>query len=110
MTILDLLAYLDRRGVILTADGDRLRIEAPAGAVTPAMRAALAERKGEILAALAEAAQPKPAPSEIVRIPLDSLADYLAAHGLRVVGGTPYFGGARRPMLYLAETAQEVAA
>ncbi len=113
-TIADLLAHLAARGVTVEARGDKLRIDAPVGALTPAARAALAERKAEVLAHLAGAAQPTPtptpAPPEIVRIPLSDLSDYLAEHGLCVVGGTRHFGGAAfRPVLYLAETtAQEV--
>jgi hypothetical protein len=111
--VTDLLAHLSRRGVTLTAAGDHLRVEAPTGAVTPAMRATLAERKGEIMAHLTGNAQPEPPPSEIVRIPLTldcPPSAWAAARGLRIVGGTPHYGGVFRPMLYLAETAQEVAA
>lgn len=36
-------------GVILTVDGDRLRFRAPAGALTPALRTALADVKPDII-------------------------------------------------------------
>lgn len=111
-----LLAELDARGVILAAHGDKLRIDAPRGALTPGLRARLAASKQALLAYLA----PEPAaPPEIVRIPLGfgpwapehqgaDLHDHLAAAGLRVVGGTPRYGGAAcRPMLYLAESADK---
>lgn len=99
-----LLAELDARGVILAAHGDKLRIDAPRGALTPDLRARLAASKQALLAYLA----PEPAaPPEIVRIPLDGLTEYLAEHDLRVVGGTPHFGRPFRPMLFLAETTEE---
>lgn len=97
-----LLADLSAAGVILTAAGDKLRIEAPAGAITPELRARLAEHKAALLARLIDDAQP--APPEIVRIPLDGMAEHLQARGLRVIGGTPHFERPFRPMLFLAET------
>ena len=47
-----LLADLRRSGVILIANGDRLGFDAPAGAMTPAVRAILRARKPELLAVL----------------------------------------------------------
>ena len=52
MTTGELLAELNRRGVELRADGDRLRYQ-PVAAVTPDLKAALAEHKTAILATLA---------------------------------------------------------
>ena len=52
MTPAELLAHLQRQGVVLWADGDRLRYKAPKGLLTPALREELTERKGEILALL----------------------------------------------------------
>ncbi|HEX7422874.1 MAG TPA: hypothetical protein VF311_03155 [Terriglobales bacterium] len=49
MTAVALLADLRNRGASIAAVGDRLRIEAPAGTVTPEMRAALAAHKSELL-------------------------------------------------------------
>ncbi len=61
----EFLSHLRSLNVQLTADGDRLRFNAPAGAVTPALRDELAARKSEILRFLKEAkaataAQPPP--------------------------------------------------
>jgi hypothetical protein len=52
MTAARLLVCLRRRGAILQAAGDRLRVDAPIGVVTDADRAALAEHKAELLAML----------------------------------------------------------
>ena len=45
----ELLQRLHDAGVILTVDGDRLRYRAPAGALTPELRAALEELKPELV-------------------------------------------------------------
>src|SRR5215475_4747709 len=50
--IISLLRKLDTR---VWVDGDRLRYSAPDGAITPALRAELAERKADILAFLRQA-------------------------------------------------------
>src|SRR5438270_303688 len=52
MALETFLADLRRRGVELAVDGANLRFRAPKGVLTAADRAALADRKGEILAAL----------------------------------------------------------
>jgi hypothetical protein len=44
-----LMDELEARGVRLSRAGDRLRVEGPVGAVTPTLRAALVERKAELL-------------------------------------------------------------
>jgi hypothetical protein len=54
-----LLADLRRVGVILTARGDRLSFDAPAGALTPDLRATLIRHKPELLAALKAQAAPR---------------------------------------------------
>lgn len=52
------------------------------------------------------AALPAPQLNQPVRIPLDCLGEYLAAHHLKVVGGDPGLGRRPwRPRLYLAERA-----
>jgi amino acid adenylation domain-containing protein len=51
----ELLSYLRNLDVKLWSDGDRLRYNAPRGALTPALRAELAEHKAEILRFLHEA-------------------------------------------------------
>ena len=53
MTVRDLLAELDRRGVKLAAAGERLRYR-PRDAVSPELRAAIIEHKPELLARVAE--------------------------------------------------------
>jgi hypothetical protein len=45
----DLLQRLHAAGVILTVQGDRLRYRCPTGALTPELRAALAEWKPDLL-------------------------------------------------------------
>jgi|GEM_PF-3731810 len=47
-----LLNDLTRRGVLLAAEGDQLRIKAPVGVLTQANKRELASRKSELLAAL----------------------------------------------------------
>lgn len=62
MTAEELLTKLERAGVLLTPGGDvgRLRVNAPAGALTPEWRRALVERKAELLELLqARAALPE---------------------------------------------------
>jgi len=49
----DLLAELERRGVELARDGERLRYR-PQHVVTPPLRAAMVERRDELLALLAD--------------------------------------------------------
>ena len=54
MTLTELHALLGRLGVELTARGDRLHYKAPAGALTPEVKAALATHKPALLARLAD--------------------------------------------------------
>ncbi|HJT58387.1 MAG TPA: amino acid adenylation domain-containing protein [Ktedonobacteraceae bacterium] len=55
MRVAALLAYLREYDVQLWTEGDRLRFNAPKGVLTPALRAALAEKKAEIIEILSEA-------------------------------------------------------
>ncbi len=50
MTAPELLNTLASRGITLAAEGDRLRVKAPVGALTVELRQALAEHKAELLA------------------------------------------------------------
>ena len=50
MNATELLVQLRSRGVLIEAAGDRLKVDAPKGAVTPELREALAEHKLEVLA------------------------------------------------------------
>ena len=52
MTSSETLAELDRRGVVLEPNGDRLRYRAPQGALTPELREAITENKAEIISTL----------------------------------------------------------
>jgi len=52
VTAADLLPELRRRGVILTADGNRIVYRAPKGTLTPELREAVVRFKGEILGIL----------------------------------------------------------
>jgi hypothetical protein len=54
------------RGIILSADSGRIRHEAPGGALTPDLVAAIRERRAEVLALLeVEAGVEEPAPAEV---------------------------------------------
>ena len=55
MTALELLSNLSSKDIEIWADGDRLRYNAPKGALTPDFRKELAAHKSEILALLRQA-------------------------------------------------------
>ncbi len=57
MTVSEILTTTAQRGVVLEAQGERLHVEAPVGALTPELRAALAQRKDELLVLLAPGEQ-----------------------------------------------------
>ena len=52
MTSSEIMAELDRRGVVLDPNGDKLRYRAPQGALTPKLREAITENKAEIISTL----------------------------------------------------------
>ena len=52
MSAAELLNELKSRGVSLEANGDRLRVDAPRGAITPELRRTLAAHKAELLGLL----------------------------------------------------------
>lgn len=52
MTPLDLLAELERRNVKLTLSGDKLRLNAPAGVLTPELKEAVRRQKPALIALL----------------------------------------------------------
>ena len=52
MTAAEVLAETRRRGILLSARGDRLRYDAPVGVMQAELRAALVEHKAELLALL----------------------------------------------------------
>ena len=52
MTAFELLSNLSSKDIEIWADGDRLRYNAPKGALTPDLRKELAAHKSEILALL----------------------------------------------------------
>jgi hypothetical protein len=58
MTAAALLAELQRRGASLTANGDKLRVEAPVGTLTPDIREALVRFKPALLAILNDLDEP----------------------------------------------------
>ena len=62
MTSSETLAELDRRGVVLEPNGDKLRYRAPQGALTPELREAITENKAEILSTLRRVGDGQPAP------------------------------------------------
>src|SRR5262245_11435362 len=49
----EVLSAVYRAGIVLRAEGNRLRYDAPEGALTPELRDALAQHKAALLAALA---------------------------------------------------------
>jgi len=104
----ELTAFLDHLcdlDVVVAVDGDRLKIDAPQGAMTPDLRAALAERKATILDYLSRPRWRVDQDAEPLRIPLSldkPPSEYLAERGLRIVGGD------QNGRLYVAD--QEVAA
>ncbi|CCH32769.1 non-ribosomal peptide synthetase [Actinosynnema sp. NPDC047251] len=89
-TVQELVADLARRGVLLWADGDELRVRAPRDALTDELRTALKEHKDGILTTLREraadlpAAIPKvvPAPAELHEpFPLTDMQQAIFAGG-----------------------------
>src|SRR5882672_2528057 len=58
MTVNELLDALAARGVELFVSGEQLRYRAPAGALTPELKQAVADHRGELLARLGDAAHP----------------------------------------------------
>jgi len=52
MTLLDLLAELNRLNVKLTLAGDKLRLEAPAGVLTPELKETIRQHKAALKALL----------------------------------------------------------
>ncbi|HEY0603110.1 MAG TPA: condensation domain-containing protein, partial [Herpetosiphonaceae bacterium] len=52
MTVIDLLTSLRQLNIDLWVEDDRLRFRAPPGALTPDLRAALADHKAEVMAFL----------------------------------------------------------
>jgi natural product biosynthesis luciferase-like monooxygenase protein len=66
MTVDQLEVSLDQLGVRLISDGEKLRFEAPRGALTPDLRAAITEHKAELQARLrARASEPRVAPPRL---------------------------------------------
>ena len=54
MTTLGLLEDLTRRGIVLTAEADKLRYKAPKGTITPALRGLIEQHRAALLQALAD--------------------------------------------------------
>jgi amino acid adenylation domain-containing protein len=66
-SVVQLLSGLRDRGVKIWAEGEKLRFTAPQGALTPELKAELAERKAEILAFLRQGQAPAPAAGPVPR-------------------------------------------
>jgi hypothetical protein len=64
MTLSELHACLNRLGIVLSACGDRLRYQAPPGAMTPDLKVAVAEHRSALLVLLVES--PVDAPGQAV--------------------------------------------
>src|SRR5579863_1383028 len=72
MSTVDFLSYLRGLSVNVSAEGDRLRVNAPAGVVTPEIQKELTVRKAEIVHFLKEVAQAsRLLPPQIQRTPRD---------------------------------------
>ena len=71
MTIDDLLAEARARAITLWADGERLRVSAPTGALTPALQAELSTHKAAILERLRAVDAPETAVPPVVPVPRD---------------------------------------
>src|SRR5687768_17934969 len=73
MSARELLVQLREKGVDVKANGDRLVIDAPRGAITPDLRDALSANKAEILQILTappiERTPPRPEPA-LVQVPV----------------------------------------
>ena len=61
MRATDLLTELEGLGVVLAADGDRLRYDAPKGVLTPELRQQMAELKAELLGLVEGPGRARPA-------------------------------------------------
>lgn len=70
MSTIEFLSHLRSRNIHLGVEGDKLRLNAPKGALTDELRAELHRRKAEILAFLQETATPRPTnqPPPLARI------------------------------------------
>lgn len=104
----DLLEACAERQISLSRRGDKLHIEAPQGAMTPEIRAALVAAKPEVMAYLLSEPE-QPAPVDLWRIPLADYDDFLAEHRLRAVGSTSA-GPNGEPTVYLVDAEKESAA
>lgn len=72
LSTVEFLASLRAQNVALSADGDRLRLNAPAGAITPDLRNEIASRKAEILKLLQTGSvDTLPQTQTIPRVPRD---------------------------------------
>ncbi len=72
LSTVQFLSYLRSLNIKLSADGNRLRYNSPAGMVTPDLQSELVARKPEILRFLREACQAmRPQPPAIARVPRD---------------------------------------
>jgi len=88
MTASETIRALRDAGIVLEIDGDKLSYHGPPGSMTPDLRQALAANKAAIMAWLR-------IPPD-VKIPLDDMHGWAAAHGVRIVGGAP--GTSGRPV------------
>ena len=77
MTAATLLADLFRQGALVTVVTDRVRVEAPKGVLTPAIRAALATNKTDLLRLLAFAGEYRDALRTNDRVALARFIDEL---------------------------------
>lgn len=104
----DLAALLDHLcdlGIVVTADGDRLKVDAPAGALTDDLRAPLVERKAEILDYLSRRRWYIDPDAPPLRIPLSidkPPSEWLSERGMSIAGGT-WNGPNGEPTLFLVD-------
>ena len=124
MTAAELLRELRRRGVKLTVNGDRLRYEAPRGALTPELLEAMRQHKPELMRMLARPPIPPDLASQVeaalrrgqwVRVETD-FGDIILAPNRRAAEraaqrhpGLPIFRPAEWKELLACETPEELA-
>lgn len=77
MTVDTLVAQLDVADIVLSVDGDRLLFDAPAGAMTPDLRASIAEHRAELIRRLSMA-RPSVATAPAPAFPPDYFAQWIA--------------------------------
>ena len=94
MSIAEFVSHLRNLDVRLSAEGQRLRLNAPKGVLTDSLRAQIAERKQELLQFLSDYEQPAAfIPPPILRRTTVRICAFVVRAGAAVVSGA---AGARQ--------------